>query len=211
MATFGQRLKRIRTDNGMSQVELAKLINSTNQAISQYESGKRRPDYETLSSISDIFNVSVDYLLGKDDVQAQERVSRIPSRTVKINVYGRVAAGIPMEMIEDIYDEEEIPADWTRGGKEYFGLVIHGESMQPKMSEGDVVIARRQPDAETGDTVIATVNGFEATCKVLKKYPHGIELIPTNPTFDRMFYTNDEISSLPVTILGKVVELRAKF
>lgn len=88
---------------------------------------------------------------------------------IAINVYGRVAAGIPLEMIEDIIDTEEIPEEMAKTGN-FFGLQIHGDSMEPKISEGDIVIVRRQDDAETGDTVIATVNGTDATCKRLKKY-----------------------------------------
>ena len=94
---------------------------------------------------------------------------------------------------------------------EFFGLRLKGASMEPRMREGDVVIVRKQSDAETGDTVVAMVNGDSATVKRIKKGPSGITLIPNNPAYDPMFYSNDEIAALPVRILGKVVELRAKF
>lgn len=129
---------------------------------------------------------------------------------IAINVYGRVAAGIPLEMIEDVIDTEEIPAEMAKTGQ-FFGLQIHGNSMEPRMKEGDIVIVRQQDDAETGDTVIATVNGTDATCKRLRKYRDGIELIATNPSYDPMFFSNEEIESKPVRIIGRVVELRAKF
>ena len=129
---------------------------------------------------------------------------------VVINVYGRVAAGIPLEMIEDIIDTEEIPEEMARTG-EFFGLQIRGDSMEPRMKEGDVVIVRKQDDAESGDTVIATVNGTDATCKRLKKYADGIALIATNPSYDPMYFSNEEIASKPVRIIGRVMELRAKF
>ena len=128
---------------------------------------------------------------------------------VVINVLGRVAAGIPIEAIENIIDTEEISEEMAVKG-EFFGLRIHGHSMEPRMVEGDVVIVIKQETAETGDIVIATVNGTDATCKRLKKYRDGIELIPINPSYDPMFYTNEEIESKPVKIIGKVVELRAK-
>lgn len=129
---------------------------------------------------------------------------------IAINVYGRVAAGIPLEMIEDVIDTEEIPEELAKTGS-FFGLQIHGDSMEPKISDGDIVIVRQQNDAETGDTVIATVNGTDATCKRLKKYRDGIELIATNPSYEPMFFSNKEIESKPVRIIGRVVELRAKF
>lgn len=217
MATFKERLRTLRKEHGMTQQELAKRVQLGKQAISQYERGVREPDYEVLSYLCDIFNVSTDYLLGKVDfttrlVSDEERqMIDNPVKGVKIKIYGRVAAGVPLEMIEDIYDEEEIHPDMLKGGQEYFGLVIHGDSMEPKMSEGDVVIVRKQEDAENGDIVIATVDGDDATCKKLKKENNGIWLMGTNPSFSPMFFSSYEIETIPVKILGKVVELRAKF
>ena len=79
------------------------------------------------------------------------------------------------------------------------------------MSEGDIVIARQQDDAESGEIVIVTVNGTDATCKRLRKYRDGIELISNNPSYEPIFFTNEEIETKPVRIIGRVVELRAKF
>ena len=79
------------------------------------------------------------------------------------------------------------------------------------MCEGDVVIVRQQNDAESGDIVIATVNGDTATCKRLRKYRDGIELVSNNPSYEPMFFSNKEIENKPVKIIGKVVELRGKF
>ena len=79
------------------------------------------------------------------------------------------------------------------------------------MSDGDVVIVRKQEDVDNGDIAIVLVNGDEATVKKIKKFDGGINLIPTNPEYDVITYTNNEIISLPVRIIGKVVELRANF
>lgn len=129
---------------------------------------------------------------------------------VKINVLGKVAAGTPIEAIEDVIGTEEIPKELAATGT-FFGLQIHGDSMEPKISDGDIVIVRQQEDAESGDIIIATINGNEATCKRLRKYRDGIELISNNPAYAPMFFSNDDITNKPVKILGRVVELRAKF
>lgn len=71
MATFQQRLKSLRTGSNMNQEELGEKIGVGKMTISQYETGKRRPDIETLEALADIFNVSTDYLLGKTDVTIQ--------------------------------------------------------------------------------------------------------------------------------------------
>ena len=65
---FKDRLKDLRQTKALTQSDLANAIQSTKQAISQYERGIRRPDFETLNALCDFFNVSTDYLLGKSDV-----------------------------------------------------------------------------------------------------------------------------------------------
>lgn len=79
------------------------------------------------------------------------------------------------------------------------------------LEDGDIVIVRKQDDIESGDLAIVSINGEDATCKRLKKYRDGIELIALNPAYGTRFFTNEQIESEPVTIIGKVVELRAKF
>lgn len=127
-----------------------------------------------------------------------------------INVLGNVAAGIPIEAIEDIIDTEEITEEMAKTGS-FFGLKIKGSSMTPIICDGDVVIVRQQEDAESGEIVIATVNGHEALCKRLRKYRDGIGLISENPDSESYEFTNQQIAELPVRIVGKVVESRRKF
>ncbi len=131
--------------------------------------------------------------------------------SVKIPVLGLVAAGIPIEAITDVLDHEELPAHMFRDGSEFFALRLKGDSMEPRMKSGDVVIVRRQETCDSGDIAIVCVNGDEATCKKVLIQPNGITLLPLNPSFEPIYYTASEIESRPVRILGKVVELRAKF
>lgn len=207
MGKFQSTLKDLRKSFGLTQDELAKKLKLSRSTIGMYEKGAREPDFETLELIADFFNVDINYLLGRT---AKTTVVPTSRRGVSIPVYGRVAAGIPLEMIEDIVDTEEIPEDMARTGT-YFSLRIHGDSMEPRIKDGDNIIIRHQEDAESGEIVVASVNGSDATCKRLKKYKEGISLISTNPSYEPMFFTNKEIEEKPVRILGKVVELRAKF
>ncbi len=199
------RLITLRKERGVLQKDIAKEIGITAAAYSLYEKGKREPSLGTLQKMADYFNVSADYLMGIEPLQKPK-----PRKGVIINVLGRVAAGVPIEAITDIIDTEEITEEMAKTG-EFFGLQIKGDSMEPRMAEGDVVIVRQQDDAESGDIVIATINGNEATCKRLRKYRDGIELVSNNPSYEPMFFSNDDIVEKPVKIIGKVVELRAKF
>ena len=125
-------------------------------------------------------------------------------------VYGTIPAGIPMECIEDIIDKEEIDADMLRGGKEYFGLKIKGNSMYPEYLDNDTIILEKVDDVESGTDAVVMVNGNDGTFKRVFKNETGIILQPLNSAFQPMIYTNEQIASLPVRVIGKVVELRRK-
>lgn len=144
-----------------------------------------------------------------DLVEERHSLSSKPAKSITINVLGRVAAGLPIEAVEHIIDTEEISEEMAKCG-EYFGLRIHGDSMEPGMYEGDIVIVRQQDDAESGDVVIAMINGNDATCKRLTKYAGGIALVSNNAKYDPMMFSNEDIMTKPVRIIGKVVELRRK-
>ena len=195
------RIKLAREDLKLTKRELAKRLGVHESSINKYEKGLVDIPLSKISELSRVLNVTEAYLMGWEEEKPQG---------LKIPVLGTVAAGIPISAIEDILDYEEVPQSWENQG-EFFGLRIKGDSMQPKMDDGDVVIVRQQSDANSGDTVIALVNGDDATCKKLQKTENGIMLVSTNPNYLPMFFTNEEISTKPVVILGKVVELRSKF
>lgn len=201
---MANRIRELRQKKRLSQVSLAEAFGVAQSAISNWEKGNREPDNTTLRKLAEYFGVSIDYLLGNSDEPQPKHVG------IRIPVLGDVAAGIPIDAVEDVLDYEEIDEDLARTG-EFFALRIRGQSMEPRMMEGDVVIVRQQETAETGDTVVVSVNGDLATVKKIKIGSTGITLIPTNPSYDPMYYTSEEVEQLPVRIRGKVVELRAKF
>ncbi|MEG0998012.1 MAG: XRE family transcriptional regulator [Oscillospiraceae bacterium] len=196
---FAESLRKLREQRGITQEDLAKSIGVSKSTISMYENNNREPDFETQEALADYFNVDMNKLMGKQSASG-----------VRIPVLGNVAAGIPLEAIEDILDYEEIPEAWTIQG-DFFGLRINGDSMEPRICKGDVVIIRKQEDANTGDIVIATVDGDCAACKKLKKIENGLMLISINANYEPFIYNWQEVEELPVRIIGKVVELRAKF
>lgn len=211
---FKIKLKELRENKGMSQAEFAADFGVTQSAVGNWESGSRKPNIDKIRKIAAYFNVPISVLIDDEGNQAKnEPVPR--SSGVRIPVYGETAAGIPIVAIEDFDsddpdDWEEIPEDMAKSG-EYIALRIKGDSMEPRMRTGDVVIVRLQPDVENGDIAIVRVNGDEATCKKIKKTPEGIMLISLNPAYEPMFFTKKQVQTLPITILGRVVELRAKF
>ena len=162
-----------------------------------------QPDLDMAAQIANFFGVTIDYLMGNEP---QERPKL---KGVKIPVLWHVHTGIPIEAIENILVYEEITEELACTG-EFFGFYIKGDSMEPRLQDGDVVIVRRQPDAETGDAVVVLINGQDATVKYIRKSIAGITLIPGNPAYDPMFFSNQEVEQLPVVVLGVVEELRGK-
>lgn len=210
MATLPKNIRYLRKKNDWSQDYIAeKLGYKSYTTIQKWEMGTSEPPLKKTRELADLFNVDIDDLTNKD-LELSNTIRKISKKGITINVLGRVAAGIPIEAIENIIDTEEITEELARTG-DFFGLQIHGDSMEPRIYEGDIVIVRQQDDAESGDVVIAMVNGNDATCKRLRKYRDGIELISNNPSYAPMFFSNEEILSKPVKIIGKVVELRGKF
>ena len=200
-------LKNRRKELNLTMKQVADFVGVSEATVSRWESGNiANMGRDKIALLSQILKITPLVIAGYDSYQREfNRKSG-----VKIPVLGLVRAGIPMDAVEYIIDYEEISEDMARQG-EFFALQIKGDSMEPKISDGDVVIVRKQPDIESGETAIVLVNGDEATIKKVQKFTGGINLIPSNPAYDVMTFTNEQIEKLPVRILGKVVELRAKF
>jgi repressor LexA len=196
-------LKRIRLAKGMKQKEVAKYIGISQNAYSYWETGRNNIDSHSLAKLSKLFAVSVDYILGESNVPTTQ------GQGIKIPVLGTIPAGVPVEAIEEILDYEEITEDMAATG-DYFALRIKGDSMEPKISDGDVVIVRKQSDVDSGRVAVVLLNGNEATVKKLVKHEDGVSLVPFNGAYSPKFYPRKEVQELPLVVLGLVVELRAK-
>lgn len=201
---MGDRIKNLRISHNMTQEELGKKIGVQKSAIRKYEKGEvvniKRATIETLSKI---FNVSPSYLMCIDDNN-----NRNILKTNRIPVLGKIPAGIPIELIEDVIDYEDISEEMLKGDREYFGLKVSGDSMTPKYLDGDVLIVQKADDCESGQDCIVMVNGDDGTFKRVIKNKDGIILQPLNPNYEIKFYSNDDIERLPIKILGVVKEIR---
>ena len=203
MSDIGKRIKNRREALGLTQQELANLMGyKSKSTINKIEMGKNDVSQSGVTKFAEILNTSVAYLMGWANLDTNKS-------SVSINVLGRVAAGTPLNAIEEIIDTEEITEELAKTGS-FFALKIKGDSMEPRIYDGDVVIVRQQNDVENGDIVIAMVNGDDAVCKKLKKYSGGIALISLNSKYEPMMFSDKDISDKPVKILGKVIELRGK-
>ena len=221
METSTERINQIMKEKRLRQIDVLNLakpfqqkynIKFSKSHLSQYVNGKSNPDNEKIFLLSKVFGVTEAWLLGYN-VPRYERIENTGPQTpqgLKIPVLGTVAAGIPISAVEEILDYEEVPQSWKNQG-EFFGLRIKGDSMKPDINHGDTVIVRKQSTANNGDVVITLVNGDDVTCKKFEKLDNGIILISNNSEYSPMYFSNEEVVTKPVVILGRVVELRRKF
>jgi repressor LexA len=190
--------------NGKERKEASKEIGVSYSTFTDWANGTVYPRIDKIEKMANYFGVQ------KSDLIEKRGNNKPPSKGILIPILGRVPAGVPTEALEDILWMEEISEKMAKCG-EYFGLLIDGDSMEPKISKGDVVIVRQQNDVNSGDIAIVVINGSDATCKKIIKHNDGISLVSTNPKYDPRFFNNKQIDELPVVVIGRVVELRAKF
>lgn len=198
---LAERLKELRNKNNLTQKQFAAIFNIASGTIAMWETNKRRPDSEMLANIADYFNVSVDYLLGKEKKTPDfSEVDNIISFAgfKQIPIIGTIACGEPILAEENIEGytnvELNIHAD--------FALRCKGDSMAPKFLDGDIVLIRQQPVVENGQ-IAAVLIGSEATLKRVYVNPHDILLAPENLNYQPMIYQEEEMSN--IRILGLAI------
>ena len=214
MMTIGEFIEKRRKELGITLDEIGKITGVGKSTVKKWETGLiSNMGRDKIANLSKILKVSPAVFIN-DSIDDYNEAVNLPvmskPKGVKIPVLGYVRAGIPISAVEEILDYEEISEEMSRQGK-FFALKIKGDSMEPKFSEGDVVIVQQESTVENGDIAVVLVNGDDATVKKFYRSDSGIKLISTNPAYDPFFFTPDEVNTLPVQIIGKVVELRAKF
>lgn len=210
MANFGSILKNLRLSRNITQGELAAKLGISRSAVGMYETGGREPDFEMMEAIADIFNVDMDYLMGRSQVERKHPItppnSEIPPGFLPmpemdiVPLVGRIACGTPITAEENIERMVCVPSKWHAT----FTLTCEGTSMEPRIHDGDLVAIRSQPTVENGEVAAVRIDG-EATLKRVYLHQGFIELRAENPAFESIILAKEEMNT--VTIEGKAVGL----
>lgn len=213
---IGEIIKKYRTENNLSQRSFASRTSLSPSYINTLEkiyNPKTGKPYSVTTDVAlelaNAMNMKIEDLLNIINKDQEFKINSTSNFAV-VFIYGSIPAGVPMECIEDIIDTEEIPAEMLRGGKQYFGLKVKGNSMEPDYLDGDTLILEKADDCESGDDAVIMVNGDDGTFKRVFKNENGIILQPLNPEYAPMVFTNEQIENLPVKVIGIVEEIRRK-
>lgn len=190
-------LKKFIDDKKIPVTRIAQKSGYSRQHIARILKGETNAGIESLEAICNACGINL------SDLYSEKHISK----GIKIPVLGFIPAGIPIEAIEDVLGYEEITPEMARTG-EYFALKVQGDSMAPQIMNGDILIIKKQDSAESGDICVVFVNGDDATLKKIQRDENGIALIPNNPNYGIRYFTNKEIETLPIRIVGKAIEVR---
>lgn len=203
--TFAQRLRALMYKYDITQKELSTKLKVDVSTVYRYLDETRVPKYDVLLLLTEIFNVSADYLLGitncKDILQVHEPILEVP-----------VLKGFKAK--DNMLDEKNIeryltiPKDRFEHSQNLFALKINDDVMRPRLYEGDIVIVERNAPLKDGDLGVFCIGDNEACIReFLKTDSHGFVLNRFNPLLPPRFFNLDAIQQKPILTIGKVVEV----
>ena len=216
---LGLYLKRCRDIKDLSLREVDKLTGISYTHLNMIENGKRNVTPALLRTLANLYGL--DYLdlyekagyidLVNDEKRNKYKIDELGNPVKEVPLLGIVKAGYDYLAQENWIGTIDVDASLVKDGSEYFALKVHGDSMSPVLVENDIVIVKKQDDFETGDIVVAIINGDEATIKKGKKTDNSILLQPLNNNYEPLIFTNDEMKTIPVKIIGIVKQLKRDF
>ncbi len=196
---IGKKIREFREQKGLKQKELAQIMNISPSAIGMYEQGRRTPDAKTLEQFSNIFQVSIDELVGADPNRFHEQDNKILIKKngmevgALVPILGVIRAGYPMLAEENIEGYMFIDKP---NGEDYFYLRVTGDSMiNAGIPDGSLALIHSQSYAENGDIVACMVDEENATLKRFRKQGRTVMLIPENSNYDPIILNASEFDS----------------
>ena len=208
---FADRLREARKAKRYSQTEVSRMLGVTQQAVGKWETGRSTPDPQTVARLAEILDTTADALLGLQQAPAtapavgRNAFSRYTESLVP--VVGTVRAGYGALAFEEDYGKEYAS---VKDPQNYFYLVVKGDSMEPRISDGDLALVHRQSTLDSGDLgVIVYGDEGEGTLKKYIQRGNAVVLHPFNTNYEDKIIRGEELNQL--YIAGKVVETKTKW
>ena len=203
---FAKNLKYYMELNNKDRNDVCKDLNFPYTTFAEWYNGNIYPRIDKIEMLANYFGIKK-----SDLIERKEKIDKFGNPVISIPLLGTVKAGYNYMAQENWEGMIEVDKDIIKDGTDYFALKIKGDSMSPVLIENDIVVIKKQEDFENGDLVVAIINGDEATIKKGRKNDTSIVLQPFNPNYEPLIFTNDEMKSIPVTIVGIVKQLKREF
>ena len=197
-------LKEIRKARHMTQTEVAKRLNISQAALSGWETGKYEPDSESLIRLGQLFNVSVDKLIGREDIYTAVPNAFPMGKLYTLPIVGVIRCGAGGMAVQEIegYTQSEYDSET------HFMLRAYGDSMEPEIRAGDLVIIHMQEEVESGEIAAVMVDKEEGILKKVIRQENALSLVSLNPKYEPRIFVGEDIDR--VRILGKAIEAKHK-
>ena len=208
MATMGQRIKFLREEREYTQEQFGNMIGVSKSTIGMYENGNRKPSYEVLIKLSEIFDCSIDYIVGTSN-ERNSNVQYDPNAKVySVPIVGKIRAGEPILAEDNIEGYFPIlPSMYNADStQDLFCLEVIGDSMNNVIEEGSYALIRKPDTAENGDVVVALVNGDnEATLKRFEQINNSLVALKPDSTNKEYSVRYIDLATTEFKIIGKII------
>ncbi|OZT77150.1 LexA family protein [Salinicoccus roseus] len=203
--TVAKNLKRLLNLRRITQTDMARELDLKESTVSSWVNGTKYPRRDKIEMLADFFGVRPSDIT--DEKTDQSNLRTIPVH--EIPVVSQISAGMPIYSEQNIVDHTYIASTLVKDGREYFGLVVEGDSMDKEFREGDIVVVEKSNCIENGQIGVVMVNGYNATLKRVKYINDSILLMPesNNSVHEPQIYDkNDEL-----TMVGRVIGLNRRY
>lgn len=201
MTALSEVMKKRRKELGLTLAQVADLVGVTEATAQRWESGNiKSVRHDKITLLADALKVSPADLMGWEIKSSFPKNAQPMPEMRQIPRIGRIACGEPITAEENIEGYDETPAGWHAD----FSLLCVGDSMSPKIEDGDIVAIRCQPQVNNGEIAAVRI-GDEATLKMVFLHSDYIELRPVNPTYPSIIRRLEEMEE--IRIEGKAVGL----
>lgn len=211
MAEFHQQLKKAMSIRNISQAELCEKTKIPKSAMSQYVSGSFKPKQERTYLIAKALNVNEAWLMGYEDVsmESQQLESNITpldqSDVYRIPVFESVSAGFGTYASDYIVEYMPVYVKNPADAKDMLCIKVKGNSMYPKIEDGDIVVVRKQSSVDSGSIAVVLIDNEEGFVKKVVYDEDFIELISINPEYAPKRFEGEDV--LRISVVGLVKQI----
>ena len=204
-------LKQRRIELGLTMLDVAKLVGVSEATISRYESGNiKNMRSDRIEKYAKALNVSPsDFLEINEEPTTIKKIPYTEATCARVPLIGRAAAGYSCHAEENITEYILTDSDILKDGYEHFWLTVKGDSMEPTLLEGDLVLVRAQTVLDTPCLAVVTVDQEDGLVKYVDIDEHKITLNSVNPYYPPRVFEDKEMNR--VSVVGQVIESKRRY